>query len=89
MFLTWFLLIVGVTQALSPRRLATPEFEGRRSDGDAINAGRRSASPFTRNAFRSRLGNKRLTAYSTAMESIEAKAEPIEIEPMDSGKATL
>ncbi|VDK47404.1 unnamed protein product [Taenia asiatica] len=61
----------------------------RRSDGDALDRGRRSTSPFTCNAFRSRTGNKRLTAYSTAMESIEAKTEPVEIEPTDSERATL
>ncbi|KAL5962393.1 Phosphatidylinositol 4-phosphate 5-kinase type-1 alpha [Taenia solium] len=61
----------------------------RRSDGDALDRGRRSTSPFTCNAFRARTGNKRLTAYSTAMESIEAKTEPVEIEPTDSERATL
>uniref|UniRef100_A0A158QBT2 PIPK domain-containing protein n=1 Tax=Hymenolepis diminuta TaxID=6216 RepID=A0A158QBT2_HYMDI len=66
-----------------------------RSDGDTHSlsgaGGRRSASPFSRPAFRvarSR-GNKRLAAYSTAMESIEAKTEPVEIEPIDSERATL
>ena len=73
----------------SLRAPATSEYAERRSYGDVVSAGRRSASPFTRNAFSARLGNKRLTAYSTAMESIEAKAEPVEIEPMDSGKVTL
>lgn len=58
----------------------------------SLGGGRRSASPFSRSAFRAaRSGgaNKRLAAYSTAMESIEAKAEPVEIEPIDSEKATL
>ncbi len=55
----------------------------------AATGGRRSASPFSRNAFRARSGNKRLTAFSTAMESIEAKAEPVEIEPADPENSTL
>uniref|UniRef100_A0A0X3P8L1 Phosphatidylinositol 4-phosphate 5-kinase type-1 alpha n=1 Tax=Schistocephalus solidus TaxID=70667 RepID=A0A0X3P8L1_SCHSO len=40
----------------------------------------KTASPFLRNPFRAKF-QKRITAYSTAMESIEAKAEPVEVEP--------
>ncbi|CDS42327.1 Phosphatidylinositol 4 phosphate 5 kinase type 1 [Echinococcus multilocularis] len=71
------------------RRLTLSESSKRRSDGDAVGRVRRSTSPFARNAFCARSGNKRLAAYSTAMESIEAKTEPVEIEPTDSEKATL
>ncbi|KAL7064812.1 hypothetical protein AAHC03_05296 [Spirometra sp. Aus1] len=39
----------------------------------------KTASPFLRNPFRAKF-QKRITAYSTAMESIEAKAEPVEVE---------
>ncbi|BHF65303.1 Phosphatidylinositol 4-phosphate 5-kinase type-1 beta [Sparganum proliferum] len=39
----------------------------------------KTASPFLRNPFRTKF-QKRITAYSTAMESIEAKAEPVEVE---------
>nr|CDS34610.2 hypothetical transcript [Hymenolepis microstoma] len=74
---------------------ATSVSQHQRNDGDVLSfggaGGRRSASPFSRSAFRAARsgGNKRLAAYSTAMESIEAKAEPVEIEPIDSQKATL
>ncbi|KAM3175666.1 hypothetical protein ACTXT7_008063 [Hymenolepis weldensis] len=74
---------------------ASASSQQQRSDGDTHSlygaGGRRSASPFSRSAFRAARsrGNKRLAAYSTAMESIEAKTEPVEIEPIDSEKATL
>lgn len=73
----------------NPGALISSGASKRRSDGDAVDRGRRSTSPFACNAFRARTGNKRLTAYSTAMESIEAKTEPVEIEPTDSERATL
>ncbi|VDN98048.1 unnamed protein product [Rodentolepis nana] len=83
----------GTERAISPSATGTTSVsQHQRNDGDVLSFGsRRSASPFSRSAFRAARsgGNKRLAAYSTAMESIEAKAEPVEIEPIDSQKATL
>ncbi|VDD80918.1 unnamed protein product [Mesocestoides corti] len=80
----------GLSSSHAPNlRASSPPVAAGRKGGDVITASRRSVSPFNRSAFRTKLGNKRLTAFSTAMESIEAKVEPVEIEPTDPGKATL